>query len=86
MIFIISFAIYSKSHPSNTKYPEGDSLLKEWREQELEDIRSSTEEVTPEDAKKRSIFDDESNIDIPTIENTYNGGFKINTDAFDEDK
>lgn len=86
VIYIISFAIYSKNHLSNTKYPEGDSLLKEWREQELEDIRSSTEEVTPEDTKKRSIFDDESNIDIPNIENTYNGGFKINTDAFDEDK
>ncbi len=85
IIYMIAFTVYSKNHPTDTKYPEGESLLKDWRKQELDDVRSSLEHE-PEQNKKRSIFDDNSDINIPPIENAFNGGFKINTDAFDEDK
>ncbi len=84
VIYIIAFAVYSKTHKSDLKYPEGDAMLKLWNEQELEEIRLSLEAEKVNSQKKYDIYDDNSNIDIPSTENTFTGGFTVNPNAFDE--
>ena len=85
ILYAIIFVIYSKKHRSDTKYPEGETLLKEWRTQELEDIRASIDSSN-EQHEKPSLFDDNPDSVIPKADKNLNGGFKINPNAFGEDK
>lgn len=80
LVYVISFAIYSHKHKSEATYPEGDLLLKEWKKQEIIIAINEREAVKP------SLLDDDSEIKIPSANESFEGGFKIDTEAFDEDK
>lgn len=83
LLYMLFFLIYSRRHSASTHYPEGESLLKEWRIQELQEMKSALEKES-ERYKKPSILDDNESADIPDTQNGFSGGFKIDTDAFDD--
>ena len=85
LIYILIWSIYKKHHSPENCYPEGEELIKKWREQDREDALKILSERFPEKIKE-SILDDNSDIDIPRIENGFEGGFKIDSDMLDEDK
>ena len=85
LIYILIWSIYKKHHSPENCYPEGEELIKKWREQDREDAIKILSERFPEKIKE-SILDDNSDIDIPRIENGFEGGFKIDSDMLDEDK
>ena len=79
LVYVIAFSIYNKHHPATNSYPEGEKLLKEWK---TEEIKLAIEEREP---VKPSILDDDFKIEIPTPDEGFEGGFKIDTDAFGKD-
>ena len=79
LVYVLAFSIYNKLHPTTNSYPEGNELLLEWKTQEIKVAIKEREEIKP------SILDDESKIDIPSPEEGFEGGFKIDTDIFKKD-
>lgn len=80
LIYTVAFAIYSRKHKAVAAYPEGEALLENWRKQEI------ALSIAEREAVKPSILDGISDIDIPSINEGFSGGFKIDPDAFEEDK
>lgn len=85
LLYILIFSIYRKRRLPDNHYPEGEQLIKKWREQDREDALKILSERFPENPKE-SILDDNSDIDIPHIENGFDGGFKIDSDMLDGGK
>ena len=85
LLYIIVWSIYKKRHSPNNYYPEGEELIKKWREQDREDALKILAARFPEKIKE-SILDDDSDINIPHIENGFDGGFKIDSDMLDDGK
>ena len=83
LIYILIFTLYSKNHPSDTCYPEGDMLIAKWRLEDREDARRLLAERF-EDGAKESILSDDAEIEIPHMENGFSGGFKIDSELFDD--
>lgn len=83
LIYLLFFKLYSKKHPSDNAYPEGDRLIEKWRAQDREEAERILASTFPEDIKP-SILDDDTapDIDIPHIEEGFSGGFTIDTDLF----
>ena len=85
LLYMLIFSVYSKRHPSDNYYPEGDMLISKWRLEDRKDTRKILAERFP-DTVKESILDDDTEIEIPHIENGFDGGFKIDSDFLDDDK
>ncbi len=88
LIYMIVFMIYRKNHKPVLKYPEGDAMLKAWGEQELNELRLDFEKEKSKEkgnGRKPNIYEDNPDISIPPAENNFEGGFQINTNAFDEE-
>ena len=85
LLYMLIFSVYSKRHPSDYYYPEGDMLISKWRLEDRKDTRKILAERFP-DTVKESILDDDTEIEIPHIENGFDGGFKIDSDFLDDDK
>ena len=81
IIYIIAFSIYNRRKNTNIDYPEGDELLRNWRIQEI-NLMSITTQV-PEVEPPKSLLDNMSQIE-ESPKTKYDGGFKIETDIFDE--
>ncbi len=82
LVYILVFCLYKKRHPAVNNYPEGDVLIRKWREQDIEEAKKMLSERFPENIKQ-SILDDDTDIEIPHIDNGFSGGFKIDSDAAD---
>ena len=67
-----------------TDYPEGDAMLIQWRLQERNEIIVDNEADVPQE--KPSILDPISETKTETAEEDFQGGFKINTDLFKDNK
>lgn len=76
LLYILVFALWSRKHKTTTYYPEGEKLINEWLIQE----ESQTIDVVP----KASILDDSPDIDIPSVNQGFANGFKIDTNAFED--
>ena len=76
LVYILVYLLWSKNHKTETYYPEGEKLLNEWL---LAEENEKTEQKT-----KLSILDDSPDIDIPSFNQGFSGGFKIDTEAFDD--
>lgn len=90
LIYLLFFKLYSKKHPSDNAYPEGDRLIEKWRAQDREEAERILASTFPEDIKP-SILDDDGieDIDIPHADVGFSGGFTIDTELFennDDDK
>jgi len=84
LLYYLIAAVFVKKHPSTTVYPEGDKLLKKWKN---EDISETVSEFENEDFEDVSKIPDKEYIELVKTElNMDNGsvksGFTINTDAF----
>ena len=71
ILYIIIFLVYNHNRIGEENYPEGNELLCKWSLEEVDDEK--------EDTPKQSLLDDIPDIDIPSINNGFEGGFKINT-------
>lgn len=80
ILYIIISVVYTKKHQSNTVYPEGDSLLEQWRADDIADavLKYDKHETEP----LKNILDDIDDIPIQTKNNEISGGFKISDDIF----
>ena len=85
LLYIMIFSIYKRHRSSDNHYPEGEQLIKKWRKQDREEALKILSERFPE-THKESILDDNPDIDIPHIENGFDGGFKIDSDMLDDSK
>ena len=73
IIYIFAFLLISRKHNSKNVYPEGDILLHQW-------LADETADDLPIIPKKKSLLDDDPQINIPNINSGFEGGFKINND------
>ncbi len=78
LIYVLAFLIFSRGRDISAEYPEGRELIREWTRQELAEPDITETEV------KKSILDDDPQMDIPNINEGFSGGFIINTDVDDE--
>ncbi len=79
LIYILSFTIWSVKHKAETVYPEGKKLLKEWRHQELAEIKIDYEHHD----KKKSLL--ETSLEPEENESEFTGGFRIDPKLLDRD-
>ena len=83
LFYMLICLVLGKKLSSDTAYPEGETLLREWRKQEILEMKSEIARET-ENLKKPSILDDNDSIDIPKGENGFSGGFHIDADILDD--
>ena len=84
IIYMIVSSYYKKRVPTDTEYPEGEQLLDAWGEENAFEYESpSLEGSSP---PIQSIFDRLEEEKFPTENNEIQGGFKIDSSAFDEEK
>ena len=84
IIYMIVSSYYKKRVPTDTEYPEGDKLLSAWKEETAPEY-----EVQESDGSSlpiQSIFDLLEEEKFPTENNEIQGGFKIDSSVFDEEK
>jgi flagellin-like hook-associated protein FlgL len=95
LIYVIMFALLSKSNVKETAYFEGDKLLEEWKTvenegcyEEIDAFREEKEELleetNPEVPSLTEDFEkdeDYSHIFESTLQQGYENGFKINLDT-----
>lgn len=79
MIYMVVSWVYLNKRPIECEYPEGDMLLKTWREDDIEQSASKEENIP-----FKSILDqlDEETTDINDEKIT--GGFKVDENVFDK--
>ena len=82
---MLIYTLKSKNGKIRISYPEGERLLEEWRNQELEEIRNNADFEKEETEIRKSILDDRDDLSLPSPYDTIVGGFKINTDSSDEE-
>lgn len=82
LAYILIFNLYAKHRPDDTRYPEGEQLIKKWREQDREEAKRILAERFPSDIKP-SLLDDDTDISIPQIDNGFSGGFSVSQDIYD---
>ena len=89
LIYIVIAVIYVKRNPDNNFYPEGDELIRKWHREDLFEAavsyKNEIEEETPEEF---DLLDDIPDIGSVTEneKHFYDGGFSIDTDAFNDDE
>jgi len=68
-------------------YPEGDALIMKWKSAEImDDKETSFKELLEENEENRSILNDIPDINDVNVENSFDNGFVIDLDAFDNDE
>lgn len=82
VIYMLISALYIKKHPSDTKYPEGDALIDCWVIENTAELVSDEGESIP----IKSILESLDEETFPTQSNEFVGGFKIDSEVFDEEK
>lgn len=83
LCYILIFNLYAKHRPDDTRYPEGEQLIKKWREQDREEAKRILAERFPSDIKP-SLLDDDTDISIPQIDSGFSGGFSVSSDIYDD--
>ena len=84
LLYVIIFLLWNKKQKNDTYYPEGERLLKEWKIEETREIKQ--ELLAEQEKNKPSLLDSTSNISAPSQKESFKNGFKMNTDAFTDDK
>lgn len=81
LIYIIIWIFVCRKRRVYPDYPEGDEMLEDWLQVELEaNIASATQ------PKKVSILDDIPGTQMPELEENFEGGFIINTDLDEKEE
>ncbi len=79
LIYLVIWLFISRKNAPQVDYPEGNEMLENWLEAELSQRIEET--IKP---KKQSILDDIPGTEMPDLSETFEGGFKINTDLDDK--
>lgn len=82
LIYMLIFLVYRKKHMPKNFYPEGEILLRSWAKTEEDEERERQAEE-PID-RTESLLERISDIEIPKIDNGFEGGFKIVSDEEEE--
>lgn len=82
IVYMLVSALYIKNHPTDAMYPEGDTLLKNWQS---DDMAEALTDAADDEIPLKSILDrlDEP---IPAQNDELVGGFKVDENAFGEEK
>ena len=78
---IVCLILSRKKNQTEIEYPEGDLLMIKWKMQEIQEAKAF-ESIENED--RASLFDSVEASENIDISGTFEGGFKINTDFFDD--
>lgn len=78
-IYALIWLLMSRKRKVIPEYPEGEELIDEWLQIELEE---NIEKLI--EPKRKSILDDIPGTPMPDLEETFHGGFVINTDLEDD--
>ena len=84
IIYMIVSSYYKKRVPTDTEYPEGDKLLNAWKDETAPEYE--VQESEGSSLPIQSIFDLLEEEKFPTENNEIQGGFKIDSSVFDEEK
>lgn len=84
IIYMIVSSYYKKRVPTDTEYPEGDKLLNAWKDETASEYE--VQESEGSSLPIQSIFDLLEEEKFPTENNEIQGGFKIDSSVFDEEK
>ncbi|MBQ8793303.1 MAG: YfhO family protein, partial [Clostridia bacterium] len=84
IIYMIVSSYYKKIVPTDTEYPEGDKLLNAWKDETAPEYE--VQESEGSSLPIQSIFDLLEEERFPTENNEIQGGFKIDSSVFDEEK
>ena len=84
VIYMIVSSYYKKRVPTDTEYPEGDKLLNAWKDETAPEYE--VQESEGSSLPIQSIFDLLEEEKFPTENNEIQGGFKIDSSVFDEEK
>lgn len=84
IIYMIVSSYYKKRVPTDTEYPEGDKLLSAWKDETAPEYE--VQESEGSSLPIQSIFDLLEEEKFPTKNNEIQGGFKIDSSVFDEEK
>ena len=80
--FLISTFVISRSK-NKVCYPEGDILLARWQEEEKAEFEMRLKSRLEDIDDIHSILDD-GPVSIPSVNNGFEGGFKIDLNSLDE--
>lgn len=81
VVYLLIFTVISRRRPGGTEYPEGESLLRAWR---ADDIAEARRNMSEPEQQPRSILDDEP-IEIPPVSSGFDGGFRVEAAPFEAD-
>ncbi len=81
LIYLVIWLFISRKNALVPEYPEGDEMLDNWLQLELEE--KIAEATAPQ---KQSILDDIPGTQMPELEEKYQGGFTINLDIENKDE
>lgn len=78
VLYLIISAVFKSRRPSDTDYPEGTELIEKWRSDSIaERVADTLEDFNTDEPPAVSV-------DIPKLNNGFEGGFKIDTSSFDD--
>ena len=86
LIYYLIAALFIRNHPSNTSYPEGDTLIDKWHK---DDIAETEFDFSADgDEEYRGIPDtteiEKAKYEFETDKDLSGKGFSVNTDLFDD--
>ena len=81
LIYLIISKIVISKRPSENAYPEGEELLKAWKD---DDLKLAINEYSKRLENINEEYEYMPEIEIPHINNGFEGGFKIDTSTFDK--
>lgn len=81
LIYLVIWLFISRKRANIPEYPEGDEMLDNWLQLELEEKIAKASEP-----QKQSILDDIPGSQMPELEEKYQGGFTINLDIDSKDE
>lgn len=79
IIYLLAARIFISRLPCVSVYPEGDRLIEKWRSDSI-----SEQILSRSDEELFDTPDEEPKIEIPKLNQGFEGGFKIDPKAFDE--
>lgn len=86
LFYFLFASIFVRRHPADIFYPEGEELLKQWHKDDIAQAASDLNYYDIEDDFEPTLLDkmETDDIDIPHIDSGFDGGFKIDPSAFDD--
>jgi len=83
LIYFIIASVVTKRSAKNEVYPEGEILLERWQKEEKE-ARAEAIKARLEDINEKPSILDDGPVEIPPVNEGFDGGFKIDLSDFED--